>query len=398
MPKGENMPVVYDQEINLLDVFLILWKKKFFILTVTFIAGVLGVIYVLFIRVPTYRGVSRVLASGSNSVSSFSGLGELAGMLGVSTGKSSPGQMLISIVRGETVLDAVIDKFNLMEKYEATTRAGARNAVLSNMDAEEAIDSGGITTIAYRATEPEFAAMMANALVEELQKKLQDIAIEDAQQRRNFFETQLRQSEQELTEAEEAIINYQQSKGLVAFESQTQALLASMNSLKNQIAAKNVEISTLSSYTKKDNPRLKLAQSQLDAMNKELHRLEEQQLADSRRNSAISGDLLSSVSQIPEMGIEYQHYVRTLRFATAKYETMLRQYETAKLGEVNDLSTIFIVDRATVPDEEYNRRRSMKVALFTATGFLMSVLITFLTAHIQELLKEREEQDDDDEF
>lgn len=391
MPSG--MPINDDQELTLIDLLNIMWRRKFFILTLT-ILFVAGGAYYAFSRPAIYKAVCRVMPSGGGkSVAVSGGLGEFASMFGFTTGSSS-GQTIMGVIRGESVIDAIIDRFNLMEKFNIELRTRARKMVLNTMQVEEEARSGGITSVSYSSVDPEFAAEMANALVEELQKKLQDIAIDDAQQRRNFFEAQLQQSEQELTEAEEAIINYQQSKGLVAFETQTQNLLSAMNSLRNQIAAKNVEISSMRSYASRDNPRLRLAQSQLEAMTKELRRLEEQQQSEStRRNTLTSGDLLSSIGQLPEMGIEYQHYVRTLRFATAKYETMLRQYESAKLSEVNDMSTIYIIDKATVPDEEDNPRRTRQVVIIGAGGFILSIVLAFFIAHIQALIEMREEEE-----
>ena len=392
MPIEERITIEEDRELNLLDAINILWRMKYLILVITILVGIYG-FYRSYSRPKMYKAVCKILPSGSSKVASTAGFGELAGIFGA----NSTGQMVISILKGESVIDEVIDKFHLMEKSSTDIRTRIRKGILGSIDAVEDSRSGGVTNIGYRSTDPVFAADMANALVEALQRKLQNIGIEDAQQRRSFFEIQLRQAEEELTEAEEAIINYQQRKGLVAFETQTQNLLSAMNSLRNQIAAKNVEISTMRSYASRDNPRLRLAQSQLEAMTKELRRLEEQQQSESNiRSTDTSGDLLSSVGQLPEMGIEYQHYVRTLRFATAKYETMLRQYESAKLGEVNDLSTIFILDRASVPDEEENPRRLRASLLITVAGGILGVAAAFLAAHIQALMKMREERDEED--
>ena len=216
-----------------------------------------------------------------------------------------------------------------------------------------------------------------------------------------FFEDQLVQAQQELSEAETAMMKYQQSSGVLALESQTASMLASIASLRNQIAAKNVEISSLSSYTRKDNPRLRLAQSQLEAMTKELKRLEEEQKRSDRQirqNRTTSGDLLASLGSVPELSVEYQRYVRALRIATAKYESMLRQYENARLSEASDLSTLQIVDRATPPDWKYKPQRVKIMIIGTMLGFMLGagwLSVKFMMAQ-RELndLKEDNEYED----
>lgn len=386
-----------EEELSLLDIFNVLWKRKFFIIFLTMLFGITALVYAFTLPF-TYRAESRFLppqGRGGNSV--LSQFGGVADFLGLPSAASS-GQMMIGILKGDSVIDAIIDKFDLMTRYSQDIRLRVRAATVGNLEAEEDSKSG-IISVAFIDKDPQFAANVANAFVTSLQTKLQEISVEDAQQRRNFFENQLQQAQQELNVAETDMINYQQSRGVIALESQAGEILASIASLRNRIAAKNVEISTLSSYAKKDNPRLKLLQTELDAMTRELRKLEEEQnRADRSRRRTSSGDLLSSIGQVPELGIEYQRYVRALQFATAKYELMLRQYENARLGEVSDLSTITIIDYATPPDYKYKPRRARIAILGAAAGFALSIFWSFLSEHIKALRKAQREREYDEDF
>ena len=389
----EDMP--QEEELSLLDIFNIIWRRKWLIIFLTAIFGIASVFYALSLPL-TYRAECRIIPPRGGSGISLGGLGGIADLVGLPSSGSST-QMMIGILKGDSVVDAVIEKFNLMKELSTDVRLRARSAALGGLQTTEEARSG-ILSIAYIHRDPQRAADMANAFVDELQKKLRELSVNDAQQRMRFFENQLMQAQQELNTAESDLINYQQSRGVIAFESQTGALLASINSLRNRIAAKNVEISTLSSYARKDNPRLRLAQSELEAMNKELRKLEEEQKRADRWGGSTSGDLLSSIGQVPELGIEYQRYMRNLRFATAKYELMLRQYENARLSEASDLSTIMIVDRATPPDSKYGPRRTRIVIFTTATGLGIGLFWAFLAAHISALMKERRKRGYDYEY
>ena len=389
----------FEEELSLLDIFNVLWRKKFFIIFVTFIFGLTALIYA-FTRDFTYRAECRILPpQGRGSSSILSQFGGLADFVGLPTAATS-GQMMIGILQGDSVVDAIIDKFNLMNRYSQDIRLRARTTTISNLETAED-NKSGIISIAFIDKEPKFAADVANAFVVELQRKLQEVSLADAQQRRNFFENQLKQAQQELNEAESEMIQYQQSKGVIALESQASEILASIASLRNRIAAKNVEISTLSSYAKRDNPRLKLLQTELDAMTRELRKLEEEQSKTDysrRRTSSGEGDLLSSIGQVPELGIEYQRYVRALQFATAKYELMLRQYENARLSEASDLSTISILDYATPPDYKYGPKRARITIMGTFVGFALSIFWSFLSEHLKALSKAKRESEYDEDF
>ena len=377
-----------EQELSLLDIFSILWRKKWLIFFLTFIFGAAATVYA-FTRPFIYRAECRIIPPGGTS----SPYGGFATFMGFQPGSSA--QRMIGILNGNTVVDAIIDKFNLMEEMSMDIRLMARQAVLGSLEAT-VDNSSGILSVAYLHTDPQRASDMANAFVEQLQLKMREIAFDDAQEKRLFFENQLMQAQQELADAENAMMRYQQNSGVLALGSQTASLLGSISSLRNQIAAKNVEISSLSSYARQDNPRLKLARSQLEAMTKELHRLEEEQKRTERRQGRVmSGDILSSLGNVPELNVEYMRYERALRFATVKYDTMLRQYENAKLSEASDLSTLQIVDPATPPDYKYRPRRGRIMIAGTGSGFALGIILAFVINHISSLLKARRYDDDD---
>ena len=382
------MPYEDEQELTLLDIFNIMWRRRGLIFLLTFLFGAAATAYA-FMAPFIYRAECRMLPPGGGGGGLMAQLGGLASFVGLPT-TSTSGQMLVGVLKGDSVVDAIIDKFNLMEEYEQEIRLNARKTTLSNLEAQEDAESG-IVSVAFLDKDPKKAADIANAFVAQLQVKLREMSYLDAQEKREFFENQLRQAQQQLSDAEEAMMKYQQNSGVLALGSQTAALLSAIAELRNQIAAKNVEISSLSSYARKDNPRLKLAQSQLEAMTKELRRMEEEQKRTERRQGRVlSGDLLSSLGNVPELSVEYMRYERELRFANVKYDTMLRQYENAKLSEASDFSTVQIIDPATPPDWKYKPTRAQIMRVGTFLGFALGMFWAFLSEHIRSI---RESQD-----
>ena len=393
-------------ELDLIELLTAVWKRKWFIFLVTLVFGVLGLAYALHLPF-IYKAECRILPQGSGGGGTLSRLasqyGGLASMMGVNLpSKATTGGTMIAIMKVDSIVDTITDRFGLMEQYEQEYRLYAREAVLENLDAEEDAMSG-IITVGYMDEDPQKAADIANAFVEETQKKMMEMNLATAQQSRAFFENQLMQAQQELTEAEDAMMKYQQDSGVIAIEQQAKALIDAISSLRTQIAAKNVEISTLRSYAKADNPTLKLAISQLEGMQAELRRLEEEQKkSDSGRNTNNTkgaGNAMPSVEAIPELGLEYERYKRALRIAGAKYELMLKQYENAKLDEVSDFSTITILDPAMPPDYKFKPSRA-KITLLWAFlgGFLSTVKAAYPNLKKQMLAgRRKKDYDDDDE-
>ena len=388
-------------EIDLLELIAAVWKRKRFIFFVTFIFAVCSLAYSLYLPF-IYRAECRFLppnaGSGSSGrLASFAAqFGGLASTFGANMTTSSGGMML-GILQGDTVVDAIINKFNLMEELKQEYRINARKAVLKNLEAQEDPKSF-ILSVAYLDEDPQKAADIANAFVEELRKMLLDVSVADAQESRFFYENQLKQALEELTQAENEMIQYQQSSGVIVPDAQARTLLGTIASLRARIASKNIEITSLRAYAREDNPRLKVALTELEAMERELAQLEEEQRrVNTTVNSGRTGTDFST-GQMPELGIEYQRYARTLAFANTKYNTMLRQYENAKLIEASDLSTIHVLDPATPPDYKYKPSRARICIMGTFMGgFLASCWAAFPNLKKQMFAGRRKKDYDDDD-
>ena len=397
-----------EYEIDLVELFKVLWKKKRLILFISFIFAVLSVAYALYLP-NVYKATSRIMPQGgvSKTASLAAQYGGIANMMGISLppGSGGTGAVLVEVLKGDSVLDAIIDKFNLMEQYEQETRVKARQAILTNYFQANFDEKGsGIITVSYLDEDPQRAADIANAFVEKLQSKMTEMSLSDSKQRREFFEQQLKENLIELSNAEEAMMKYQQSSGVIVLDEQAKKLVEAMANLRSNIVAKSAEISSMKSYLKSDNPRLKLAQSQLQAMQNELKKLEEEQRVTERR---VSGDIMLSAVEFPELGVEYQRRVRDLKAANAKYEFMLSQYESAKLGEVSELSTITVIDVATPPDFKDRPSRARIAIVGTFIGFFIpsfwiSMKYIFKESQKFKAKNKRKEDDydddDDDEY
>jgi uncharacterized protein involved in exopolysaccharide biosynthesis len=198
---------------------------------------------------------------------------------------------------------------------------------------------------------------------------MRSLAIGEAAQRRMFFEGQARQAYELLSNAEDELQKYQEKSGLVAMEPQMEALLSSIASMRAQIAAKEVEISSLRTYAKSGNPQLKRAGSELAALENELAKLEEQE-----KNSKEGAVPTNSLREAPQMGLEYQRKLRDVRYATAVYELMMKQLESAKMDESNDLLFVQVLNYAIPPDYKFKPKRALIVIAGVASGFFIGVL------------------------
>src|SRR5207302_3595547 len=165
--------------------------------------------------------------------------------------------------------------------------------------------------------------------VEEFRKLSASLAITEAARRRLFFEQQMREAKDKLTEAEEAMRKTQQATGVLQIDSQARALIESTAVLRAQVAAKTVQIQGMRSFATEDNPELVLAKQQLAALESQL-----KQLAGSQKDTG--SDIVLSKGRVTGAGLEYLRRYRDLKYNETVFELLAKALEIAKLDEARE--------------------------------------------------------------
>ncbi len=188
---AQQMQHQADDEINLMDLLLVIAKHNRFILKLTLGAAVLAVVYALLQpNIYTAKTVMMPPQQPSSSASALLGqLGGLAGVAGGALGVKNPGDLFIGMLKSHVVADALIQRFKLMELYEAKTMTSAR----TELESATVLAAGkdGFITVEYSDKDPKLAASIANAYVEELDSLVRAQAAKEALGRKQFYEKQL---------------------------------------------------------------------------------------------------------------------------------------------------------------------------------------------------------------
>ena len=359
------------EELSLLKKLVVLWHGRKLILFIALISFIASWIYASHLPL-IYRASCYFLPPNQdmNRISSLTGslmgnttaitperIGGVADLAGLPQTVTS-GQMILGIMRRNTVVDVIIERFNLMEVYKQTYKSRMRDLLLYNILETEEDTKSGIITVSITDEDPQRAADIANAFVETLQAKMLDLSLNEAVQRRIFFEEQVEKSREALNKAEAEMLEYQREGGSSMPETQMQERLRSITHVQQQIIYKNSEISALLTFARPDNPRVRAAQSQLETLTKELERLESEQRA-----------------ATPNLSVEYQRHAMNLHLATAAYEVVLKQYENAKIDEAQGFFPLQVIDYATPPDFKFKPSKARIILVGTFLGMMLGVLI-----------------------
>ena len=235
----ETLPtenVARDEEISLIDLFAVLLRYKWLIIGVTLFAivVVLTISIVSLMQPPEksilpneYTPKALMLinesSSSSSSLSSMlsgSGLGSLASLAGISAGGGSSYSGLAVYFAGtNSFLDPIIEKFNLIERYEIEkyVKAESRKALKENLVASFDADSG-VFSISFTDIDPVFAAEVVNYAVTLMENMFLNLGIDKNVLEKKNLEENIQNSYNELIRLQERIqtLEFSVSNGTAA--------------------------------------------------------------------------------------------------------------------------------------------------------------------------------------
>ena len=360
-----------DDEVSLLDLLIVLAKHKRIVLGLPAIAAIVAAV-ISFLLPNIYTGTTRILppqqsASAASALLSQLGgaVGGLAGVAGGALGIRSPNDLYVGMLKSRTVADNLIGRFDLNKVYDQKLESSTRNTLQSNTTIAAGRD--GIITIDVDEKDPKRAADLANAYVDELMKLTKVLAVTEASQRRLFFERQLLQVKDNLTAAEMAARQGLQKGGLAQVDAQGRSMIEVTARLRAQISAKEVQIGSMRTFAAEGNPELQRTQQELEALRRELARIE-----GSSPIAAVGKGEASGSSGLDNLG-----RLRDVKYYEFLYELLAKQYELAKIDEAKDATVIQVMDQAIEPDRKSKPRRSLIVLLSTFVALFASILWAF---------------------
>lgn len=206
-----------DDEISLIDLFAVLWHRKVMILVITLIAMVGVVVFsIISLVLPTETSplpntytpsalmlINNTSSSGGAMAAALGGLGGLAGLAGVSTGPTFS-ELAIYLVGTNTLLDAVVDEFDLISRYEIKKyfRSESRKILKKQLTAASD-EKSGVFTISFTDTDPVFAQDVVNFCVLFLEKRFDELAVDQNKLEKENLEINIANTYQEIQNLEQ---------------------------------------------------------------------------------------------------------------------------------------------------------------------------------------------------
>ncbi len=369
--------------LSLLDLLIMLARGKKIIIGSGIVCAILAIVISLWlpkkytatvVLLPPQQGPSMATALAAQ----LGNMGGMAALAGSSFGLKNPNDMYVAMLKSQTVEDAMVKKYGLMQEFHTKYLSDARKA----FEREATVDGSGkdgLIRVSIEARNPDRAAELANGYVEQFRNLSEHMAVTEASQRRLFFEQQLEQTKDKLGDAEEKLKETELRTGMILPSGQASALIQSAASLRAQITALEVQIQALRLYATDENAQLTTAQKQLESLHAQLAKL----------GGSASGDddseLLIPKGRVSEAALEYLRAERNVKYYDTIFQILARQFEAAKLDEAKEGAVIQVLDPATPPDRRSSPKRALIVIIATFVGLFIGFFLALLHEALDQM-------------
>ena len=359
------LPPEDEDEISLLDLLIALGEEKLTLLMTPLLASLTAVAVVLWMT-PIYTAKTVMMPpqqSQSAASSALASLGALAGLAGGAVGIKTSDEMYIAFMQSDTLQNSIIQKLKLQERYEEKTLMDTRAALKGSVKVTSDKKSG-LLTLEADDKDPVFAAQLANLYVDELRSLLSKLAVTEAQQRRVFYDQEIKKVQQELGISESIFRDAKQKSGMQVTAVLAESGVRASAELRAQIASREVQLQALSRFATPQNPDMQKISSELSAMRAQLQKLEQGEGQGSSHNN-------------PTQQIAIQSY-RDIKVQEAKLDILIRQYELARIDEAKEGPLIQQLDVALPPERKSKPKRMFIVLIAAFAGLFAGVLFAFI--------------------
>lgn len=299
------------------------------------------------------------------------------------------GYTYMAILQSRTVLDRLIDDYDLMTIYEynENERDKARKAVSANLDFN--LDKEATITVTVLDKDPNRAAGMANALIIYLDSLNVILNVEKARNNRIFIEHRFTQNKTDLQNAEESLKTFQEKYGAIALPTQAEAAIKNAAELQARVMLEEVELGIKQKYLSPSHEEIVQGKNKVSELRKKLSEMQFGEPAGAANGNAKVMEILPPLADVPELGLQFARHLREVRVQKTLYELLIEQYELAKIEEAKTIPTVQVLDRAIPPERKYKPKRSL-IVIFSALSTTMIFVVFILVIERIRLLQVEE--------
>jgi succinoglycan biosynthesis transport protein ExoP len=291
-----------------------------------------------------------------------------------------------------------------------------------------------VINLSYTATDPQFAATLANAFTQAYIRTTIDIKLAAAQQNNSFFQEQLKTLQANLEKAQKKLSEYQQEKGIVATDERLDIEMQRLNEissqlvgaqsqtfdaqararggqsapdvlnnplilqLKGQLSAQEAKLKELAVKNGPNHPHYRQAAAEVTATQSQLNEL---MLQYSGGLSGVAGNSQSRQAALNQAMKQQKERVLELKSGRANidvlqrnvdnaqrsYDQALQRFSQTMLESHADQSNITILKSAIAPLSHSKPRTTLNMLFAVFVGLLLAVAVMVLLEYMNRRVR-----------
>ncbi len=321
------------------------WWYRNYVLAAPAAAAVLACVVVQFVP-PRFTATARLLPPQANQNSAqiiATHANSNAGLGMAAMGAKNPSEVYAQLFLSRSVQDQAIQILKLGEHYKLTNPDEIRTELEKSTVAN--VNKAGLIELAVTDRDALRSAEIANALISGMYTVGLRITQEAARRQTEFYDNLIAETRERLRKADDQLMAVEARGGLTRLKGQEEATTATIVSLKNSVADREVELARLRRYATEQQPDVQRARAELNALHAQLAAVEKP-LA--RRQA----DILVAPADYPELRRLVEPARREVESLTVVLTQLQRNREASRIDDSRDLTTIVVLDPAITPSQK----------------------------------------------
>jgi capsular polysaccharide transport system permease protein len=232
-------------------------------------------------------------------------------------------------------------------------------------------DYAGVLLIKAQAYDPKMAQAISARLVDEGERFMNALASNLAQEQVAFLEKQVNQMSVRALEARQAVLGYQNKKGLVSPQATAESIAGIVAKLEAQRTELQTQLSASQAYLVPKHPGIIQTGQQIAAVEKQITQ-------EKAKLTSAGGQTLNRVVE------EFQRLELNAVFAQDVYKTALVALEKGRIEATRTIKKVSVLQSPTTPEYALEPRRIYNTLVFLLIAMLVAGVLHLLAAIVRD--------------
>jgi tyrosine-protein kinase Etk/Wzc len=310
------------------------------------------------------------------------GVGFLGGQEMILPAFATPSHVYASILKSRTVVESIVNEYDLKTRYKSGTIEDAMKECLSHTRVK--VGPEGFVTLSFEDTDRKRAADIANGFITLLNKINSEVSSSRARNTRVFLDERLAEAQQSLQEAEDTLRSFQEENRAISLNAQMEAQIENVAELEGALAMAEIELGLLKRTLTSGHPEILRKQMEIAEVKRKISEL----------NLGVPGSddygtVALPFAQVPRLALEFGRLLREVKIQETLFGLLTEQHEHAKIQEAKDTPTIQILDFAQPPEKKSRPKRLIILAIAAGLSVVFSMLYAAAAESLEQLKETR---------